>query len=102
MNLLIVPLYRLKPMDLDLVEKNKVAELENIYYAVFFKDFIGIIFHIPDEDIYGCEMIYRGNTPMLITWGCYVQYLNLLGVALQKSYQEYLELNSDLKGMLKL
>jgi hypothetical protein len=100
--LIIVPLCHLKPEDLELVEKNRITELENIYFAVFFKDYMGIIFYIPDERIYGCEFIYEGDNPMLITWGCYVQYLNLLGVALEKSYHEYLELNKELEDMLKL
>jgi len=100
MNFIIVPICHLKPNDLALVEKNKITEMEHIYYAVFFKDFMGIIFYIPDERIYGCEMIYEGDNSMLITWGCYVQYLNLLGVALEKSYEEYLALNQELQEML--
>jgi len=99
--LIIVPICHLNQKDLLLVEQNRITELENIYYAIFFKNYLGIIFYIPDERIYGCEFIYDGENPMLITWGCYVQYLNLLGVALEKSYEEFLQLNNELEEMLK-
>lgn len=99
--LIIVPICHLNAHDLGLVEKNQITEMENIYFAIFFKDYMGIIFYIPDEKIYGCEMIYEGDNKLFITWGCYVQYLNLLGVELEKGYLEYVNLNNELEDMLK-
>lgn len=69
---------------------NPITELESIEFFIFFDDYSGIIFYIPEEQLYGCEIIWEKSSRMFITFGVYCQYMNQITHNLEKEYFNHL------------
>lgn len=91
MNLFIVPIEKFTPELKHFLRDNPITEIENINFFIFFEDYSGIIFYIPDENIYGCEIIWEKSSRMFITFGVYCQYLNQITQSLEKEYFNHLQ-----------
>lgn len=97
MELYLIPKHRFIPEVWAFLENNPITDdLNEIEFYVYFHNYSGIIFYIPEEDIYGLEMCWEFGEEMLIRFGAYAEHPNQLLPKLEKEYQEHLDFYSKL------
>lgn len=96
MQIYLIPKHQFLPELVEFLKENPVTELNEIEYYVSFDSYQGIIFHIPEEDIYGIEMCWENGVQVLIRFGAYTKELNQLLTKLEKEYEDHLKFYQEL------